>query len=155
MNNIDALKLALVKAREANEKAKETVDKLWRVVEASEAFGQYDQARGNYQNASKDLDLTDKALRDAALAEFKDGVGNISAASNPYISDGVKIKMRHKIKYVLEEVESWARTQAAFLFKFDVKAFEKSPPAGAPFEKYDEPYVELATKNEDFQVKEE
>jgi hypothetical protein len=55
----------------------------------------------------------------------------------------------------LEDVISWAEDKAKHLFKFDVKAFEKNPPEGAPFEKYDEPYVTIATDNADFQLKEE
>jgi hypothetical protein len=59
----------------------------------------------------------------------------------------------------LEKVIVWAKEEAKHLFKFDAKSFEdaakKGTLHGAPFEKFDEPYVELATKNEDFQLKEE
>jgi hypothetical protein len=143
-DRIETLKLALVKAREANEKAKEYAAEQWKGVEDTTAHRLYQDAVDEFKAAAEAMLVADKALRDAALEQAGDGAGEVSP--------GVKIQMRHKIKYVLEEVETWARTQAAFLFKFDVKAFEKSPPTGAPFEKYDEPYVVLATKNEDFQL---
>jgi hypothetical protein len=152
MNNIDELKLVLVKARETNEKAKEYVSEQWHFVEVTPEFLEYDKANNAFKVAAEAMLLADKALRDAALQEFKDHeLADLGA--------GVRIKMRHKVKYILDEVETWARENAKFLFKFDTKSFEdaakKGTLHGAPFEKYDEPYCELATKSEDFQIKEE
>jgi hypothetical protein len=150
MPTIDELKLALVKAREENEKVKMHAADLWGDVEETEAYKKYKLAELEFKASSDAMLVADKALRDAALQEF--GYKTVGEE----ISPGIKIKMRHKIHYDLNKVIEWAKTEARNLFKFDVKAFEdaakKGTLYGAPFEKYDEPYVELATKNEDFQL---
>jgi len=152
MNNIDELKLALVQARAANEKAKEIVAVKWKDVEATLSFQSYNSANDAFKEAAEAMLVADKALRDAAMdAWVRDGAGEVSP--------GVRIKMRHKVRYVLETVTAWAKEEAKHLFKFDTKSFEdaakKGTLHGAPFEKYDEPYCELSSKSEDFQLKEE
>jgi 23S rRNA G2069 N7-methylase RlmK/C1962 C5-methylase RlmI len=151
-DHIEALKRELVAAREANEKAKAYAAEKWMAVEDTTAHRLYKDATDDFKLASDAMLAADKALRDAALQEFKDGIGKISDLTNPYISEGVKIKMHHRIRYKLEDVIAWAEKKAQYLFKFDEAKFKKDPPDGAPFEKYDEPYCELATKSEDFHL---
>jgi len=147
--SIEELKLALAKARIEVEIAKKRKEEAWNVVAFEESYLRYMDMKQGLDVAEKSEMEADKALRKEALNlhEVKDGV-----FAGGEISPGVKIKFHHKIKYALEEVSAWAKVNALHLFKFDEAAFKKNPPEGAPFEKYDEPYVEVATDSEDFDL---
>lgn len=149
--SIEELKIALVKAREENEHAKETTAQALAKMEDTPEGKEYKWATDTMRLTSETLLAADKELRDAALAEWND-VNNTHVGMN--ISPGVKIQFHHNLKYDLKEVIAWAEDKAKHLFKFDVKAFDKNPPEGAPFTRVDEPYVVLSSKNSDFQLEE-
>jgi hypothetical protein len=152
-DRIESLKLVLVKAREANEQAKQNAGLRRINMETTPEGVAYKKATEEFATASEAMLAADKELREAVLNlhEVKEGI-----FKGGEISPGVTIQFHHKIKYELDKVIEWAKTEARNLFVFDVKAFEdsakKGTAHGAPFEKYDEPFVKLATKNEDFNL---
>ncbi len=150
-DRIETLKRELVKAREANEKAKALSEKAWKAVESTEAYTDYDVAKMDFATAAEAMLVADKALRDAALEEFGTTTDGPQRTAT---SAGVTIKFHHKIKYDVDAAITWCWEKYKGLILLDKKEFEKAKPNGAPWEPVEIPYVELATKNADFQLKE-
>jgi hypothetical protein len=149
MSTIDELKVKLVKAREANEQAKQNAGLRRINMETTPEGVEYSLATAEFAIASEAMLAADKELREAALAIYN-STGSPKDIS--CISPGVTIQFHHKIKYDTDAVIAWCWEKYKGLILLDKKEFEKVKPNGAPFEKYDEPFVKLATKNEDFNL---
>jgi hypothetical protein len=131
----------LAKARAAEERLKKILrDAEATLVLTPEAM-QVAELRDTLRVQQDALNAADKAVRDAAIAQFR-------ATGDKKPDDHVSIIMKRHPDYDKEAALKWAGTWASFLLILDVKAFEKGAEEyeqkGAPVHVDFDPEVRLS-----------
>ena len=131
----------LARAREAEAKVKQAVRDAEATLVLTPAAMRVVELRDTLRVQQDALNAADKAVRDAAIAEFQ-------ATGDKKPDDHVSIILRKRPVYNLRDAKLWCKDNAAYLFLLDVKAFEKDAEkfaeAGAPVTIEYDPEVRLS-----------